>query len=162
MTFVDHTRNLMRHYEGSATHAEYVRRLDFVREQGVTSFVTKLRSYLLRYRLPDVGVSVSFDQANGLTVKSFLNRDRALAWKDWPTLARTYLEQQPELVGLADVIHAYAALIEDLYRWLYEQFPVLHGADVDAVNALIIQTPGWRHADGSTSDPEGWPDPPKA
>ena len=74
VTFVDHTRNLMRSYEGSHTHSEYEQRVAAVTAHGLARFVTKLRSYLLHYRLPQVGVQVSFDQGVE-SFMCFLNRD---------------------------------------------------------------------------------------
>ena len=46
------------------------------------------------------------------------------------------------MIPLRHLVSGYSDLIDELYRWLYEQFPVLHTIDIEAVNALIAKTPG--------------------
>ena len=161
VTLVDHSRNLLARYEGTPTHTTYVQTISELREQGVVPFVTKLRNYLLHYRLPQVGVRVQVD-GDQETFTCYLDRDEALRWEAWPRRAREFLAAQPEHVRLRNVVLEYSGRVEVVQRWLYDQFPVLHGADIDAVNALIVQTPGWRRPDGSRGD--GRPDfvPPSA
>jgi hypothetical protein len=154
VTLVDHTRNLMRRYEGTPAAEEFSRRVAAVRSQGISPFINKLRVYVLHYDVPPIGGTLRFANAHSeMEVTLFLNRDRAMQWPDWPVAARAYLEAQAEQVGLLDLITEYAALIEDLYLWLYDQFPVLHAADIDAVNQLISRTPGYRRSDGSRGAP---------
>ena len=50
-----------------------------------------------------------------------MDRDGALKVKDWPAKARQFLRDQPEQVPLRELIAGYAAELEQLYRWLYEQ-----------------------------------------
>jgi len=153
VTLVDHTRNHMRQYEDTEVWEQYQSRLEVVRRRGVSPFMSKLRNYLLHYRVPPIGLTVHYDgQSKETTVTLFLERDKCLEWKDWPTAARAYLAEQPEQISLRVVVREYAVLIEDLYRWLYEQFTVLHGEDIAAVNALIVRMPH-RTLDGSLASP---------
>lgn len=159
-TFVDHTRNLMSQYSGTPTHSEYLRRVEEVKATALSPFVKQLRNYLLHYRLPRIGVSFSVDNEAGTeTIKVYLDRDAALEWTDWQPAARSWLQGQPERqIPLRIVIDGYRALLDEkIYTWLYEQFTVLHAADVAAVNKLIEQTPGWRRSDGTIGDPN-WQD----
>ena len=135
-TLVDHTRNLTRRYEGTDTYTGYeTRRLDAISNE-VVSFVSKLRNYVLHVGVPAVGIQFRFSDG-AQSVVLFFDRDMALAWKDWPKAARSYLEAKPKEFPIVAVIQEYAAVIEGLYRWLYEQFEPLHGDDIAAVNDLI-------------------------
>ncbi|GAA4110708.1 hypothetical protein GCM10022215_06040 [Nocardioides fonticola] len=135
-TLIDHTRNLMRKYEGTSTYAEFEARRLAATSNDVVSFVSKLRNYVLHVGVP--GVGIQFSVTNGEeNVTIFLDRDRALQWKDWPKAARRYLNSKPSKLSVVDVIEEYGGVIEELYRWLYDQFPTLHGEDIAAVNELI-------------------------
>lgn len=150
-TLVDHTRNLMKRYEGTPSGDEYQRRIAAVTAAPITPLIQKLRNYFLHYRIPPLGVQMTFDQgARTEKFACFFSRTTALEWPDWPVLARRYLEQhKDDHISLASLIAEYAAGIDALYSWLYAQFEVLHWADIRDVNALIAQTPGARRADGT-------------
>ncbi len=144
-TLVDHTRILIRKYEGTPTHTEYeTRRLDAI-SNNVVPFVSKLRNYVLHVGVPSIGIQFRVDHGSE-SVTIFLDRDAALTWKDWPASARAYLESKPSQLSLIEVIEEYAAVIEDLYRWLYDQFPTLHDADIAAVNDLISKQWSFRQS----------------
>ena len=141
VTLIDHTRNLTKGYEGTDTHPEYAQRIAEIRAGGLGPFVAKLRVFVVHVGVPAIGTQVAIQNGVGETITSFIDRDSALKWPDWPADARRYLESQPPHVSLREVITAYGAVVEELYRWFYEQFTVLHGDDIDAVNVLIGQTP---------------------
>lgn len=141
VTLIDHTRNLTKGYEGTATHTEYLQRIASIRAAGLGPFVAKLRVFVVHVGVPAIGTRVAVENGLSETITSFIDRDAALEWPDWPADARRYLENQPAHVSLREVIAAYGAVVEDLYSWFYQQFTVLHGDDIDAVNALIKQTP---------------------
>lgn len=135
-TLVDHTRNLVRRYEETDTYAEYQLRRGAMVSNEVVPFVSKLRNYVLHVGIPAIGVSHKFqDGAESST--TFIDRDQALEWRDWPQAARRYLESQDTQIALQAVVDEYTTVIEGLYRWLYDQFETLHGEDVAAANRLI-------------------------
>jgi hypothetical protein len=142
VTLIDHTRNLIRRYEGTPTHDEYQRRILVLRESGLSPFIVKLRVYVLHVGLPALGVRLHIENDVSQTITVFIDRDQALRWTDWPTDARRYLEAQPQIIPLRPVVDAYAEAIEELYRWFYDQFTVLHATDIASANELIRQTPG--------------------
>jgi hypothetical protein len=152
-TLIDHTRNLLRDYAGTPTAEEYAAKLNEMKANGITPFMSKFRNYLVHFKIPPVGVNITFSNSNGMVVTVFINRDQALQWDKWPAAARAFLADQPKQVNLRLLVEQYAALLETLYRWLYDQFPNLHGAEVDAVNELIKQTPAYRLPDGSPGEP---------
>lgn len=95
VTLVDHTRNLVRGYEGTAMAEEYEHRLEKVRTAGLSRFMAKFRVYLLHYSLPPIGSQVQVTP-DGEKITLFLNRDLAMEWPDWPAAAREFLGVQPE------------------------------------------------------------------
>lgn len=146
VTLIDHTRNLTKNYKDTSTHAEYQVRIAAIRAGGLGPFVAKLRVYVVHVGVPSIGTQIRMDRADDgdqvTTITSFIDRDRALDWPDWSADAREYLSAQPEHIPFRDVVTEYGQVVEDLYRWFYDQFPVLHGADIEAANALIKQMPG--------------------
>lgn len=142
VTLIDHTRNLTKGYEGTKTHAEYLERTAAIRAAGLGPFVAKLRVYVVHVGVPAIGTKVQIENDESITITSYIARDRALEWPDWPKDARQYLAAQPEHVSLRDLVTDDGSVIEDLYRWFYDRFPVLHADDIAAVNELISKTPG--------------------
>lgn len=115
VTLIDHTRNLTKGYEGTATHAEYLERIALIRAAGLGPFVAKLRVFVVHVGVPAIGTQVQIDNGVGETITSFIDRDSALKWPDWSADARKFLENQPVHVSLRQVITDYGVLVEDLY-----------------------------------------------
>lgn len=150
-TLVDHTRNLMRDYSSSPTGEEYGQRVKQLKEAPIILVMQKLRDYFLHYLIPPYGVHMEFgDATRDEKITCFLNRVAVLEFSDWPAGARRYLEEdRDDRISLRALVMEYAGTIERLYGWLYPQFEVLHGRDIDAVNELIAKTPGARRSDGT-------------
>lgn len=140
VTYVDHTRNLMRTYEGTDVHLEYQRRLGEFKADGLASFVTKLRNFVMHYRVPAIGVQMNVNDGRE-AITCYYDRDSALALEGWPAEARVFLSSQPQHVPIRQVMMDYADRLEVFYRWIYDQFTVLHGEDVRARNELVKQLP---------------------
>ncbi|WP_247828145.1 hypothetical protein [Arthrobacter antioxidans] len=145
---VDHTRNLMRHYENEPVAVEYARRIREVVETGRAPFLQKLRDYLVHYQIPPFALTISFANDAPVTFVVALERDAALEYKDWPANAKKYLKQRPEKINFRDEITAYSADLEGIYRWLYERFTELHGHEIDEFNNLIVEFQGARNTPG--------------
>jgi hypothetical protein len=142
-TLVDHTRNLLRQYEGTSFAAQYKELVATTRGSGLVRFLQKLRDYLLHYQLPPIGTLGEVDNELGtFKVTVYLNRDVTLRFGDWPPEARTFLGAQPEFIPLRGLILGYAEEIDRLYRWLYPRFEELHGSQIREINALIAQAHG--------------------
>ncbi|MDD9206505.1 hypothetical protein PU560_08500 [Georgenia sp. 10Sc9-8] len=139
---VEHTRNLMRHYQGTPFHEEYTSRVLTLVAGGRGPLLRKLRDYLIHYRVPPFGTVVELGQDIPLEMIVCLDRNAALEYPDWSRAAREYLEQQPDQIPLTDLIRGYASDLEQVYNWLYEQFPSLHGAEIAEVNEMIIGLQG--------------------
>lgn len=148
VTLIDHTRNLIKNYEDTSTYSEYQERIATIRGAGLGPFVAKLRVYVVHVGVPSFGIQLRLDRTDEggqvETITSFIDRDRALIWPDWSADARKYLSAQPEHIPFREIVIEYGQVVEALYRWFYDQFVVLHGADIDAANALIKRMPGGR------------------
>lgn len=138
-TLIDHTRNLTDKYKGTATYDEYRTRLQVAMEDDVLIFVKQLRNYVLHVGVPAIGFEMRIARGERETFLVYINRDDALAYKGWTAPARRFLEDSDALISLRAVIEAYGRVIEGLYKWLYDQFETLHGAEVAEVNLLTAQ-----------------------
>lgn len=138
-TLVDHSRNLIRNYEGTELATEYEARLEKVREKPVTGFIKRLRNYTLHSGMPSLGLQHSWTrEGDGFreTHTVFFEKSKMLEWSGWGG-ARQYLQEKGDTVPYRDIIQEYADAIESLYEWLYGQFESVHGAEIDEVNNLI-------------------------
>lgn len=145
---VEHTRNLVRNYPGGPFVEQYRERIADIATRGNGPFLQKLRDYLIHYRIPPFGYTMSLKNGGDTTFIVHLNRDAALKFRDWPALAKNFLENQPESIPLAPLIRKYEGELEELYRWLYDRFHELHASDIRSYNALLIEIQGAEHTPG--------------
>lgn len=145
---VDHTRNLMRPYAGQPVADEYARRVAEMIATGRAPFVQKLRDYLIHYSIPPLGIVVQLVSGPGRSSTIYLDRDAALPYEDWPARGREYLRAQERQISLRDLIAAYAADLEQLYRWLFDRFEELHANDIAELNDLIVRLQGAQNTPG--------------
>ena len=144
---VEHTRNLVRNYPGSPFVEEYRERIASIAARGRGPLLQKLRDYLVHYRIPPFGTAMNFSR-NSETFIVYLDRDAALEFNDWPAAAKAFLQEQPNHIPLTPLVREYSSELEDLYTWLFDQFEGLHGADVDAFNALLVDFQGAENTPG--------------
>lgn len=146
---VEHSRNFMRPYAGRHVEAQYGGQVAEVLAKGRGPFLQKLRDYMVHSRIPPFGASmqlVSIPDVPRFLI--YLDRDRALEYRDWTAPARKFLREQPEHVPLRELIVGYAADLEQLYEWLYQRFEELHGAEIQELNDLIVQLQGAHNTPG--------------
>jgi hypothetical protein len=131
VTLVDHTRNHLKPYDGTDFVTEYEMRKATV-VVPVTAFVVRLRSYVLHHKLPILGINTSFegDGREGIQSTTVLDTSKLLEWEDWTAGARAFLESSPASLVLRSVITDYLDVIDDLYKWLFDQFELLHSSDL--------------------------------
>jgi hypothetical protein len=139
-TLIDHTRRHVDGYQGTAFAREYENRKVLVTDAPVASFVKSLRNYLLHYRLPLLGHRVSFKSLEiapgSIDFRIEASTDLLLEWDGWRGRARSYLEHAGEVVDVRAAVVEYGRLVQDLYQWIFEQFPALHAAEIAQLNAL--------------------------
>lgn len=157
---VDHTRNLVREYPGGVFVGEYRERVATIATAGRGPFLQKLRDYLIHYRIPPFGSTIHLQQEGPFVATVHLDRDAALEFHDWPPLARAFLESQPEKILLAPLIRDYSREVEDLYRWLYDQFYALHSKDIDWFNEMLVEVQGAQNTPGHPNYRSFEPPPP--
>ena len=135
MTLVDHTRNLLRKYEGGAFWSEYELKKSKMIAAPVTMYVKTLRNYMLHRGNPVVATTFSLD-AHERTLRVVVDSKDVLAWDKCPAGAKPYLAEHP-VVQVREAIEEYEELLDNLYRWVLDQYPALHGAEMADFNDLI-------------------------
>lgn len=134
-TLIDHTRNLMRHYNETEFQDEYNQLKEVIASDPKAAFIKELRNYMLHERPLPVVTTMQFD-AGEVSHRVCLSREILLRDK-WKALAASYLDGLTDDVHLLAVLLHYERLIEDLYTWLFAQFDRIHGAEVAEANELI-------------------------
>lgn len=125
-TLVDFSRNTMRHYEGTATKAEYDLRTVAIREHGLGPLLIRLRAHVVhRARLP-WGVRVHLDSNSERLLDVVLDRSVLFPDKDISGSARRFLESFEEDPPFVDLIIEYGNELADLNSWLWGQIFVLY------------------------------------
>lgn len=140
-TMVDHSRNHVRRYKGSAFQQQYQRRVNAIATEGVAVFVQDLRNVVLHHELPVVGTKFTFRPDQEIQVSMTLPPDALLATSDrWTAPARKYIAAQGENLSLRKCVGEYATLTNSLTTWLRDQFLVLHGDQLAEYNALVSES----------------------
>lgn len=159
VSLVDHTRRLVNEYEGTGFAEKFGPRNEAVRSADSSVFVRDLRNYLLHYgqapfvshvRLSDAGTEgdlISEIRIDGPTL---------VRWSKWSAGSRAFIEASGAELLLTAAIRSYVDAMTDLYRWVFEQFEVLHGNDIDATNALVRELN--LTMTGGASDGTDWPE----
>lgn len=136
-TLVEHTRTLVKRYPGTSFKSEYERRLEAITTAGVTVFLHKMRNYLLHSRFPPLEVNTRWTRESGqIEFTTTLDKDLLLEWGDWSHAAKAYINRETPLI-LSESVEEYAALLEELYEWLFAQFKVVHAKDILEVDAMV-------------------------
>jgi len=64
-----------------------------------------------------------------------LDRQVMQQWSGWTNGARNYIARKDPLI-LLESVEEYAAQMEDLYQWFFDQFAPLHNKEPQAVTAM--------------------------
>lgn len=137
-TLIDHTRRFMSAYEGSRFEDEYGERVEQIRAAPVADVVKGCRNLMLHVSQLPIVTRLQFDRETGERSDIHLSTERLLEWDGWTAAARGYLSQiESGELDLLAAIEEYETLIENLYRWMYEQFEELHGEDIEGYNAEL-------------------------
>lgn len=128
---VDHTRPLVTFYDHEHDFVvEWERRSEKVAKSPHALFLRRLRNYLLHYGMAPVmqsmelGPPKSLAEWDNLTIK--LSARGLLRYPDWNASHREYIRSFDEGPPLRQITQEYADDMTGLYKWLFEQFSVLH------------------------------------
>lgn len=139
---VDHARNFIAYYEGSAFAAEYETRVKVVAARPDVQLVHGLRNYILHARSPRISIETMEDSFGRRSVIMLNSASLLEEWSDMPSRVKAYLRSVPA-IRIIDEVRGYRSASESLYRdWLLPQFPILHGEEIDDFNSLVIQLQG--------------------
>lgn len=132
-SLADHTRNLMNDYKGSDFEKEYSARLKLVIELSEFTFLKDLRNYAAHYSIPPIGYIIG--------TSNILDRNEAFLpviysgdlfdYERWSSKSKQYIKDNFPQIELIPLIEVYAHAINALYLWLFEQFNLMHGTDVE-------------------------------
>lgn len=138
-TLVDHSRNLLDHYENSSFRRAYQLRVQALSREPVVVFVQDLRNVLLHQRLPGVVTQIRWESADSDHEFSLdFESDGLLKIERFTKRAREYIESQgqPQWPVQRPVEH-YGRLIDELCDWTGAQFQGVHGNDIDDYRSAI-------------------------
>jgi hypothetical protein len=136
VSLVDHSRRLLRRYEGTRLWAEYGRRRGAISAGGASLLIRGLRNYALHRELPFVGGTVTLSAESGASATMLLNSESLLEWDKWEAAARRFIENSGDTIDLHALVVEHTQLVDDLYRWLLAQADRLHRFEVELYNDL--------------------------
>jgi len=138
VTLVDHSRNHMKSYAGTEFAREQKRRNDIVRESVAGSILRDFRNYLLHVSIPPMEFSVHWSREKPETepFEAVFSTERLLKWSNWSSASKLHL-RGVETINIGDIVDQYSEVVTTYYEWLYAQYPLLHGADIEDRNRLV-------------------------
>jgi hypothetical protein len=148
LTLTEHTRVLMRkHYPGTDLLATYEEQVTATFAQSpVAQFVQGLRNYMLHRGLPNSSLFMKFTTNPGAmdgsgTAETGVHYDTVslLDWKDWKSVARTYLERAGEHLDLHEFAQEYITLVNQFQGWLDAALATHHQSDLQELGQLQSQ-----------------------
>ena len=154
VTLVDHSRVHMRSYAGTDFAKEQKRRNGVVRESVSGTILRDFRNYMLHVAIPPMEFTVHWnrDHPDQETFVALFKTRELLKWSNWSASSKRYL-RSTDTINVGDLIDDYSQIIEDYYEWLYEQFQLLHGADIADRNRLVSEYDSfWAPRSGNDSE----------
>lgn len=140
-SLVDHTRRHMDKYSESEFAVEFESRNKTVAEAPSSTFLRRLRNYLLHVGNAPFNLHAQFptDHTDFDTIQLDIRLDPAslLKWDGWNSSSTSYIDSFPEGVPLPETVHEYATAMGGLYEWVARQFEVLHRQDIAGANDLV-------------------------
>lgn len=129
VSLVDHTRRHVRtNFPDTEFAAEFEARNASVFEMPESAFLRRFRNYLLHvghapFKMTGT-LAVKDGDKNSLRV--WLVSEDLLSVEDmWSASAREFIEAYPDGIHLRAVFETYAQAMVDLYKWVFDQQPVL-------------------------------------
>lgn len=138
VSLVDHTRrHVGEHFADSDFASEFEQRNGLVVALPEAAFLRRFRNYLLHVGHAPFTMSGTLGVKPGerSTLKIWLDSPALLAERGfWTGPARAFIEAHPEQIHLRGVVDRYAQAMQDLYRWVFDQQPVLSPKGLDILN----------------------------
>lgn len=144
-SLADHTRNLVKDYQGSAFENEYKNKLHEVISLGEFYFLKDMRNYAAHYKIPPIGYIISttriFDRREAFLPVIYIGD--LFEYDGWSEGSMRYMKDNDAEIELIPLVDVYAQAINGLYLWMFDQFNSLHGEDVyesERVKGRIIES----------------------
>lgn len=132
-SLADHTRNLVKDYEGSYFEKEYLLRLRRVTNLNEFAFLKDLRNYAAHYSIPPIGYIIGTANIFGKN-EAFLPVIYAgdlFNYENWSKGSKQYIKDNFPQIELIALVDKYAQAINEQYVWMFDQFSLIHGKDVE-------------------------------
>ncbi|VWB28479.1 hypothetical protein BAR24066_01196 [Burkholderia arboris] len=148
LTLVEHTRVFMRkHYADTELFEIYERQvIATFAKSPIAQFVQGLRNYMLHRGLPNSSMFMKFSTSAGATdgsgrMETGVQYDTAslLDWKDWKSVARTYLEQAGRHLDVHEFAQEYLTLVNQFHGWLDATLATHHRSDLEELRQLHVR-----------------------
>jgi len=137
LTLVDHSRRFIKEYTDTTFSKEYDQKRAAVASTEEHCFLKDIRNYVVHRDIPPLGYTVNLENDH---FAPFFNSTKLKEWNKWSSGAKSLLAQAEEKMLIVPIIETHGKMIDEFYGWIFEQFHILHGKEIDEVNELIRQT----------------------
>lgn len=139
---VDHSRRLMNMYQGTPLFEDYTTQRQTLSTSIEGLFLKELRNFTLHRSLPPITHWMLFDsQSNRMESEIGLSTGTLLLGS-WDNAAvKSFIgtcHEEKLQVDLRPLVSRHNSLVRALYGWLFPQFLLAHGEQVEEVNRLIL------------------------
>lgn len=150
-TVVDHSRKLNRDLYGKKKTAarlrtrnhhgsiQYARAVRSLASEPVVAFVQKLRNLFVHWQMPSIVYVEHLGGTSNPTRTIALSRKELLAWGEWTSAARAFLQESSEDVDIGEVADRYMTAIRSFYEWFAGQLEKVHATEYATVNAKLAE-----------------------
>ena len=140
LSLIDHSRVLTNElYPQGRGFPEYQTEVDKTfAKNPLARFVKELRQFAQHYALPHVGFTAHFVNGDGgatITRTLQLSKRQLREFSGWSSVARAFMNSQPENFDFSEIVSSYVELVRTFYRWMLQRQQAIHANDVAAVNA---------------------------
>lgn len=138
-SLVDHSRVLYRrvYKENAPKFDDYETEVkNRFEENPLSKFVEFLRTYCQHEKLPSIGTSMSFDSQSdeGFIFKVSIDSSELLKSSSIKSLAKKFIREQGERIGIKETINEYHSQVIDFYQWVRDRQQEVHVEDIELVN----------------------------
>lgn len=115
MTLVDIARNFDKRHKIDGTSVKIA---EVFNTPGLHNFLQDLRNFNTHWRVAEANWSISYDREKGIRAAHFqISKDDLLAWNNWTSNSKKYIQGLEKSVDLYKVLTAYKKQAQAYYAW---------------------------------------------
>ena len=130
---IDHVRNLLKGYQGTAFGEEADARRSALGSTPAMSFIKDFRNYLVHNAMAPMSIRSNMDAGTDLDLEALLDVPELRKWSKWSAASKRYLEGRGDL-AIIHTLRECRTLREEFYDWLWRQFTGPQHAGVPALS----------------------------